>query len=112
MPKCKHQNVKLNIVIERWVNAIVADGAHYDHQITHDAPVALYVEADCADCGHHGQYNAYSATWCRALNRGGEQAGTRWPRWLAERLLPLRTANDAVQAACLACGVLPGRAAA
>lgn len=43
MPKCKHQNIKLNSVIERWVNAVMADGASYDHQIIHDAPVALYI---------------------------------------------------------------------
>lgn len=105
MPKCKHCNVKLTIAILRWVHCATAVGAAYDHQCTLDEPVALYVETQCADCGLHGQYNAYSNTYCRIRNREGLSAGARWPRWLRERLILACTSSAAVEPACLACGV-------
>jgi len=106
--KCDHTNAKFEIVIERWTDAYIRTSEiHDDVNVTHDAPVSIKIGVSCPDCESYRRYNAYSGRYCEKTNQSGLAAVDRWPTWLLNRLIPLRTRNAAVQEACLACGVLP-----
>ena len=113
MPKCDHFNAQFKIVIERWCDATIqiskiVETFDYDNvNITHNEPVSIKVRVNCPDCEFVNRYNAYSAHYCEQTNSLGLAAGSRWPTWLRNRLIPLRALSPTVQEACLACGVPP-----
>jgi len=113
MPKCDHANAQFKIVIERWCHATIQISEIADNlNITHDEPVSIKVQVNCPDCDFISRYNAYSTRYCAENNVLGQTAGSRWPAWLQNRLIPLRALNPTVQEACLACSVPPARHAA
>lgn len=104
MPRCKHINCAFQIVITRWIDATMSDGPDFSLDISRDVPESIKVWVRCADCHFESRFNAYNIS---ATDH--PSAALKWPTWLLDRLIPIRTANNAVQEACLACGVLPAK---
>jgi hypothetical protein len=110
MTKCDHSNAKFEIVIERWCDAYLQTSEICDLvSVMRDVPFAIKVQVVCPDCNFRRRYSAYNTTICAEDGRFGGSAADRWPAWLLNRLIPLRTQNAAVQEACLACGVQPSK---
>jgi hypothetical protein len=110
MPRCDHANAPFLIVIERWCDAYIQTGEIYDKvHVIRDAPMIIKVQVYCPDCEFSSRYNAYSDEYCHLKNILGRASARRWPTWLLNRLIPLRSQNAVVQEACLACGVPPAK---
>lgn len=106
--KCDHLNAKYEIVIERWCDAYIQPSEICDMvSVARDDVFCIKVQVRCPDCDFSSRYNAYNPIIAAEPGRYGATASHRWPAWLCNRLIPLRSLNTVVQEACLACGVPP-----
>lgn len=94
--KCKHENVRIEIKIEHWVNATICAGAFYERQITLDAPMALHARTICPDCHHTGSYNVYAPVWQQRTGQAGPTDVNHWPTWLRQHMQIVRLGSPTV----------------